>query len=482
MRRPPMHPRSAWCAALVMSARVLTLVAVVGATCLGLVAAVQTDAALTALVTVSVVVALLVLRRWLAPSWLSPVYLAVWAYLLFALLGGVLYSRLANSVEEQGLSFALSPAQVALTSRLYLLAAAAIAAGALSWVAIRRPEGLQTHVDWAASPISARSRRVAYVVCSVPLVAIVLSAGPDLLVRDSYIADPVGNVPLLTLALVLASATVAILGYLFVGAGRLAGRAYVLLLSVAYFVVFFAMGSRRLALIPVLFAVGALASNPRSPRLRLLVLAALALGFYLIQLPLALRSLPQNGLIPYVQHFGDVAAAPFDWSRPAFNLLMSFGITGTVAWSTPAIPFHDYLVSLNPLPGGAAGWYDIAPSLRLNDFTPYSALGELGNAGWFAVGLYFFAVGVLLAYVDSRVRRLMRSGHRLAALLLVGCSALFVLISLQYNLRSATRMLIYLALADVLVRLVLHVRTRRGRLPDRDAAVVEPRLRDVHLA
>ena len=159
--------------------------------------------------------------------------------------------------------------------------------------------------------------------------------------------------------------------------------------------------------------------------------------------------------------------ASIGWDAVLLNVLVSFAIIGVTAYAQPLIPGHDLFVSLSPLPGGMAGWYQVAPQHRLNIYTPYAAVGELGNAGYGTVVVYFLAVGLLLALFDRRVRALLQDGRQAHALAIVGLIGLFCLFTVQYNLRASTRMLYYAVAVDLLFVFMYKIRgsERRSSTP-----------------
>jgi hypothetical protein len=234
-------------------------------------------------------------------------------------------------------------------------------------------------------------------------------------------------------------------------------------LALGYALVFFSMGSRRFAMVPLLFAVGGLGSAPRSRAWKVGIAAAALASFTLIYVSLYTRSLPEHGLWPYVQALPGITETRYTWKSLALNLLIGYGVIGRTAFDIPPINQADFLVSVNPLPGGLSGWYQIADDHRLNLFTPMAALGELGNLGWPSVIGYCGTVGFVLAYLDLRVRGLMERGRQLHGLLLLALTVLFTVLSTGYNLRTATRMLYYALALDALTRGWIAIRGRRRR-------------------
>jgi hypothetical protein len=147
----------------------------------------------------------------------------------------------------------------------------------------------------------------------------------------------------------------------------------------------------------------------------------------------------------------------------AANLLFGFANIGCTAFASPLLPVHDLLVAINPLPGGIAGWYAIASAHRINLFTPYAALGELGNHGWLVLVGYCLVVGAILGHLDNSVRQLLAGGRQAYGLALLALAGLFMVISTQYNLRTATRLMYYALAADVAIRLWLRFGPERFR-------------------
>jgi len=108
------------------------------------------------------------------------------------------------------------------------------------------------------------------------------------------------------------------------------------------------------------------------------------------------------------------------------------------------------LTSISPLPGFLTDWPRVQEYLRLNAFVPYTALGELLNYG-VNVGLaYFFVVGIYVSYIDLNIREALVRGRLFYVVVMLGLLLLFILVLWQYNLRSATRLLYYVLLAQIL--------------------------------
>ena len=137
-----------------------------------------------------------------------------------------------------------------------------------------------------------------------------------------------------------------------------------------------------------------------------------------------------------------------------FNVLSTFGQSGHIAFLEPSIPLSHLWTSLSPLPGSVVGWNQIQPSHRLDPYSPYSTIGELGNYGLPILAAYYSLAGAVLALLDSRARELVAHRQPLRGLPLIALGFLFPILSLQYQLRSDTRILYYgLALVGIIALL-----------------------------
>jgi hypothetical protein len=411
-----------------------------------------------ALWTVGCIGALLLLRSRLAPGILSPVILAVGTLVALAVLGQLFYKDVVGTPGGAGIRLDLSPRLMLDTSKLLLLSASSLLAGATIGLLGQSPSG---PARLRRIELGDGRRAALQAACLVPLVLILATYGIGPLVqRPVYLLTNYGG-GLASVGTQLGLGAVIALGYL-VASERGLRRILPALSCVAYLTVFFALGSRRLALVPLLFAIGVFAASlGRRARVGL-ILAAIA-SLYLVRLPLFLRAQPRHGLLPYVESLPAFLGASIGWDAVFLNVLVSFAIIGVTAYAQPAIPGHDLFVSLSPLPGGMAGWYQVAPQHRLNIYTPYAAVGELGNAGYATVIAYFAVVGLLLALLDRRVRALLRDGRQAHALAIVGLTGLFCLFTVQYNLRASTRMLYYAVAVDLLFVLIYKVRSSGER-------------------
>lgn len=405
------------------------------------------------------VLALVALRRWTAPPFLSPVVLVAGSMLALTLGGAFFYQDVAMAPGGAGIRLIISDRLVLQTARLLLTATSAFLVGSAVVLVRRRQVASGGQVAFRAMVLSPNALRAGAVVCVLPLAyAMVVPGLPYLLDRPYYIATAFGG-QVAGIGSQLSIAAVLGCGFL-AAAWRGAARVFAVVVFAVYLAMFFAEATRGLALAPVLFALGAFVAAP-GRRARVGLLAAVVASVVLLPLPLFLRSLTHHGLIPYAGRLPAYFSQPSAWSVLALTVLISFAVIGVTAYVQPHFPLHDLLVSVNPLPGNSVGWYQIAQVHRLNIYTPYGAVGELGNSGMVAVLAYFLVLGAVMALLDRRVQDHLRSGLQAPALLVVALVGLFCLYNQQYNLRQSTRMAYYALALELAVTALLWLRARR---------------------
>jgi hypothetical protein len=368
----------------------------------------------------------------------SPVQLVAVGLLALGSLGWVFYDDVAGTSGAAGIKIYLAEAErrQALTLILQFTVALLVGAAALSLVMKRDLTSPSLRTSVLAIP--ERATRLALVASPLPLLLIVWAQGRNLWERSFYVDHLSGNL-LAAAGSSVGIGAVAILGYLW---GKNRARIYVALVVLGYAAAFFGAGSRRLALIPVLFAVGNAVAAP-GRRAQITLIASGVAGLYLLYLPLALRSGSSHGIAPYWSRLPEVAADGSSLAVTALNLLIGFAIIQRTAFAEAPIPDADMWISINPLPGSLAGWGEVALDHRLNLYTPYAGLGEIGNAGlWWVCGLGV-GIGIILGLLDRRVDQHLARGQHAVGLLIVGLSAVFLLFMTQYTLRASMRMLVY---------------------------------------
>lgn len=235
----------------------------------------------------------------------------------------------------------------------------------------------------------------------------------------------------------------------------------------------FARASRVLAMLPafLLIAQGFVSGGKLSGRST--TLASVSTGFLLL-LPLAGRANPDGvGLVPlFEQLFSrpDEILSALSVNGLAGNILVSGPLTTAVA-SRP-ISSQAFWISVNPLPGGLAGWDEIKDLLRFNIYTPYNTLGELASQGWLFIVAFAAFAGFMLALSTRIASNLNGAYQMVASFLILAITVRFSLSILQYNLRNSARLIWWTALALSVIWLTSIVLTRRHHPSDESPGAV----------
>lgn len=437
-----------------LAAGAVAVVALVAVLALG-------DQVIAALGVLGVVAVLAVVRRRLNPLLLSPVQIVVGMYLVLAVAGILFYDDVADAQRGAGINLVISSSDQVGAFWLLVAAAACMAAGAVATTLTARPRR-RAATRMTVAVVTPAMRRRLFLLSIAPLGLMILGAGPGYyLERPTYL--PEGGASIASFGTLLGVAMALVLGYLLATA-RGGERIVALAILATYSALLFSLGSRQFAMLPVVAATGFYAGSMSRRSKVLLALGALA-SFALLPLPLYVRGLDSHGLLPYIAALPDFADQTINYDNLGLNLLIGHGTTATVAFTIPPIPTDDFWTSVSPAPGRLTSWYQIVELHRLNPVTPYPTVGELANYGWpYFVG-YYTAAGVVLGYVERRVRHWIGRGATFTALVLIGMTGLFVLFSAQYTTRSATRTLMYCVALDLALRALLVLRRRRSSPP-----------------
>lgn len=386
-----------------------------------------------------------VARLIFGPVILSPVQFVGFSLVLLGVAGRLFYRDVAHARGGAGVRLDLSPTLNDRTLLLFLTCGICVTAGGLLYAAVRgysvgvaptlvRPLVATPTVEW-----------LMLAGATVPVITMVMWRGGSLWHRPFYIESHVLSHGLWALVGPASVGGVTALGYLW---GTKSNRLLVAVVLLAYVLVFLGTGSRRLAMIPTAFAVGFFFGRP-DLRAKMLLAVCVPASFYLLGLPLQLRQLPEHGIEPYLTHLPSILASGMSPAASVLNILVSYAIAGTTAFGQAPFPPQDLWISVNPLSGASTGWYEIAGAHRLNTYTPYAGVGELQNVGWAATIVGCLVIGVVLGHLDARSKAWIRHGIPVVGLVLVAMAGLFTLMIVQYNLRTAARLLYYAVALDV---------------------------------
>ncbi|NHN39579.1 hypothetical protein G8764_19945 [Pseudomaricurvus alcaniphilus] len=277
-----------------------------------------------------------------------------------------------------------------------------------------------------------------FLVASVSLIGV-----SDIMQRDVYeTGQSVSNKSLRALAEMLTPIAPFMLGFVYAKGPQSLKVGAVIIFSL-YLLYYIGMTTRFLAITPLLFVVGAWFANPEWKNKGRWLLFAVVLFPLLLYIPLNSRAMDEQGIIPVTNWLFNGAGSQFGigydsvWFRMLRNFFHGFYATTETFSSWPSIPIKYFWVSVNPLPGSVVGWYDLALDLRVNKFVPFNVYGELMGRGYFLSCLFWLVLGFVFASIDIKTRDVdINAIIRILAYMSV---MMFVMLSFQYNLRSAVR-------------------------------------------
>jgi len=250
-------------------------------------------------------------------------------------------------------------------------------------------------------------------------------------------------------------------------------KVYAIIAVALWSLILFGRASRTLAAMPSLLLIGWLLSTKKPVRWWHVAWVAVATVF-LLQLPLFLRGNADGvGILTLGETFladPEGVLSRFSLGGIFGNVLFSAPLTGVVGGME--LPPEALWISLSPALGDAAGWPDVSPYLRINQNTPYAAIGELAAYGGFALTLVPLVIGAVFAFAERVTSALPGLLANAGLLIVMGLSALYSVSVLQYNLRSSARLVWYLLALVIFLWIVAtffyHRRPRSTRFPRRD--------------
>ena len=137
------------------------------------------------------------------------------------------------------------------------------------------------------------------------------------------------------------------------------------------------------------------------------------------------------------------------------NFTVAFDLNGLTAYEFIEFPKADFFIQISPLLGKASGWYEISTAHRFNFATPTAALGELINYGVAYSIALLFVIGLLIGFMSKRISSWKDSYRSFGTVILYSGSLYFGTLCLQYNLRSAVRIIYYLIAVTMLMTFLL---------------------------
>ncbi|GAA1273073.1 hypothetical protein GCM10009609_40200 [Pseudonocardia aurantiaca] len=378
---------------------------------------------------------------------------------------GFLFYREIQAVAAVSASMPTSDSIYAGAASIFTVASLAVFAGG---IVLRPVTPDENPAPLGAAAAVAKVRSVVLILAALlPAAMLVAAYGPSGLVSRSVYLSTVGAQTYTSLGSATAPAAVGLLAFILFDARRGRARLLAFTLLLGYVLLLFAIGTRALALIPILLLFAYLQQRaPDGTRRKLRLPAALAVVAVtpmLLQLPLAVRSNRGAGLIPFAEQLaGDPGLlVRFDLAAAFGNVLFAVPLAGHLGTSGLLLPEGSLGISLNPLPGSMTDWGRIGPLLRLNQYTPFSGIGELALHGWAALVGVLFTAALALSAMQRLAEKAPGAGRVLLQVAGIGLAALFVLDLLQYNLRAGVRVFYYYAALVAVVRVGAKLSQRR---------------------
>lgn len=393
----------------------------------------------------------------------SPVYLVPTAYLLIGV-WGFLYYNFSEAFAGGFYDLHVSDALLSRSVSAYFAAIASFIMGALSFfISSRARHDKHDGQVGSESPAFRKFGRfnnggrspatIGLVFYMLPLILVVAGNGVEaFLLRDQYLVEQSYIASVLGTALALP--TMFALGRMCALSRRFLVRLYAIALLSIYTLTFLTLSSRVFVILLLFFISGLALGRARYRTIIIISALWMALLPLMLQVPLHLRAMPHQGLLPLVDNLSQLTEHPgikklyYDGASVAqSNLTFGVPLAGYVS-KQESIGASALFVSLSPLPSaisipGYPDWSSIRHSLRVSPYIPYNAIGELLNHGWVWLVVYYYFVGFIAGWLDNRTRSCVSSRSRLGYMLGCGFLLLFSVLSTQYNLRSSTRLIWY---------------------------------------
>ncbi|NNN61208.1 hypothetical protein FKQ60_10135 [Vibrio sp. A11] len=201
-----------------------------------------------------------------------------------------------------------------------------------------------------------------------------------------------------------------------------------------FFFILFSSSSRFLVMLPFLYIVGSyLRDGYFKFSIFFVNMVLIVLGLVFV---LQIRYYPQQGLLPNIASLFS-KGIDVDYLFIGLNYAFSFSLMGT-AYVIEHLQFdlQGFLIGINPIP---SRYLNISHMLDVQEMlptAPISAISLLSQFGILAVLFFYLISGVVFSYVISRLK-----GKTILYYAVAGLFIIFMLLSIQYNIRGLTRFL-----------------------------------------
>lgn len=215
-----------------------------------------------------------------------------------------------------------------------------------------------------------------------------------------------------------------------------------LLLLVSWFTMLFSSGSRSAILVPVSISLFLRQKHKPVVGITIMRLMLILTAIHFYSVILRLRDISVYGLknsIKYIYEFTNISV--LSTNSVLENLNSSVGIAGATK-NSGRFTLSDFFTSINPLPGDFTNWSIKSQDLRISNYIPFSAYGEISSLG---LTFTFFFFVIFSCLVLHQYRRLFQITQNSLLVPYLHISLFFgtLFLMLQYNLRSSMR-IVYL--------------------------------------
>ena len=218
-----------------------------------------------------------------------------------------------------------------------------------------------------------------------------------------------------------------------------------------YGIIFLAASSRSLVVIPISLYFVVFRQVNKISKIFFGALLPIA-SYFCLAIPLYLRSQMNHGIYSYFRDLFKFSPKSVSPQVVLQNTSVAFDLNGLTAFSLQKFPLKDLFVELSPLLGKQAGCYDIAPNHRFNFSTPAAAIGEGLNYGFYFLVAIFALVGLAFGLMIKKTQLLPEKYRLFGAAFILASASYFSVLSLQYNLRSAVRVIYYAAAFVIMIQ------------------------------
>ena len=396
------------------------------------------------------------LRRILSYFLLSPIYL----YTIFSLLSIIITVLYFYFYDDKFSLFNLdsvSEKDFLKTIKSYIIALIAFIGGVLVYYDLSKKKVKKAFNQAFTKSLffNFKSPRNIILVARILLLLIVIlfliTYGKDIFYRDEYLPDT--NRALTILIKILSFIEVVILGIAFNRYKRKSLFYFSVLILISI-----GTGSRAVFLFYFIYITIMFISNGNSLKNKTYFALNVFFSLFFLAYIMGLRELESHGIIPY---FKSVVTSDQDFIKAfIFNIYYSliYGVFVTIKTIQESkFDWNIIWISINPLPGKLAGWYDYANDMRINIYAPFSLHGRVFRMGMLFTVVYFLISGIIFSYMEKKVRIFLNEGKRLLAFTLILLLTLHIIYGFEYNMRAAIRYIYYALFLIIITELLKYI-------------------------